>query len=341
MWLAQVSYDTWASQNFKIFKLYSTVHFLIFTMKHPIVHKSGKILYTCSIVIIVSCILLAGCLVFTRYSRPHPMLQISLVANPDCESHANTFTTTRLSGNIRDNIRFGPGISDVKIKVGKKYISLIDALESELISMDKILYCARQDAASGFCEETFSSEKSLANYVYHYPEFDLRLIDDIFESPSGPLRHIQHIGIFRPNEAGKTVVGFLDSTIGNGWTTREDWGLQIKIGKATPTGVQILFNQSGGQQLGDLRLISYSISAQPPVEDFETYEACMAEIAHNGQTKIDLTWDRALPPGDYCLKMQIEDVYDRFSPEYSRFYRHPLMRNFWDIQYYEINFTLS
>ncbi|MDO5401127.1 MAG: hypothetical protein Q4F17_09125 [Eubacteriales bacterium] len=275
----------------------------------------------------------------------HPMLSISVDVNPDSDNWGGLFTTTKFTGDILNNIVYGKGISNVTIKINSVPVKLEKAVERQLVSMDDLIYYAHQDAKNGYCNISFISEASLTNYICQYPNYDIRLINDVFEAPSGPQRHIQYLSISRPGETDldRALFSFRERD-GDDWITREDWGLSFSVDSSSPTGLRLYCTQSNGQQLGNLKIYQYTIVSEEQNLQWTVPHSTFIPILQNNTTEIDLDWhhlSNQLQPGKYHLSVWVMDIYDLSDKNLSHLYRHPLMRDFGSNQIYCVPFTIQ
>jgi len=68
-----------------------------------------------------------------------------------------------------------------------------------------------------------------------------------------------------------------------------------------------------------------------------SYEIPETALSANSSTEFTIDWKDiygTLSPGEYVIRVIVKDIYDKSQV-------HPLMRNFYDIQHYEITFTVS
>lgn len=128
----------------------------------------------------------------------------------------------------------------------------------------------------------------------------------------------------------------------------EDWGLTFEISQMSGTGLTIACTQSGSQQLGTLEVQTQWLERKSPdtlawenVEEAQTgtpWAPPANGLLTMGGTS-SLFFDFAapfgsLPAGDYMLTVEIADHYDEAEV-------HPLTRNYRDIQWYCIEFTIE
>lgn len=172
----------------------------------------------------------------------------------------------------------------------------------------------------------------------------MRVIDDVFEAPSGPQRRIQYLKFSRPNEdRDDPYVSFLNAD-GSGWTTREDWGLEFRKDEVSSSGIHLRCKQVGGQQMGELSLTMCYINNEDETKQWQVSDFVEIPIARNAWTDIRLDWTEAvgqLPPGNYTFLVNVDDQLNMRDETLVHLYQNPLMRNFWGNQWYEVSFTVD
>ena len=238
---------------------------------------------------------------------------------------------------------FYNGLKEVTIEINGKNKLLENAIRYGNISFDDICYLAKLDAKNGECTETYVSSNGLTKFLYSYPEFDLKIVNDVYETPDGQQHLIQDIALYSPG--GETPRIYTDPQT-YAILDREDWGITFEVVEATSTSIKIQYSQSGGQQIGelvpDLYYIiddAYSLQLLPGVEPVYDYCIKLPETAltSNGSGTIEIDWTNIYGPlesGNYTLSMQLKDIYEDNAV-------HPLMKNYWDEQNYTIEFTVN
>lgn len=99
------------------------------------------------------------------------------------------FTTIPLEQGNYKSIQY-LGVDNVTIDIDGAAMQLEDALQNGYISVDEMIAYARQNAALGLCRETAKSENGLTEFTFRYPEFYLRYIYDLYETPNNGQRLI-------------------------------------------------------------------------------------------------------------------------------------------------------
>lgn len=223
------------------------------------------------------------------------------------------------------------GLTDVTIDLGGNVMDLGNALREGKTSLSEISFLAQSDSQSGFCTEGWKSKNGLAEFRYSYPDFDLWIVDDIYETPG--LQHlIRGITLCQPG----SDVAFLHNEL-----DQEDWGIEFSVAEASQTEITLNYTQSGGQVLGQLMTYGYAISRLNPMEGIALLDNAPLQeqkpISMNGQGTLCLdieTYFGALPAGQYGMYLYLQDAYNEEDVP-------PLTRNYHDVQCYWIEFTVS
>ena len=74
---------------------------------------------------------------------------------------------------------FYSGLKEVTIEIDGKSKPLENAIRYGNISFEDICYLAKLDAKNGECIETYVSRNGLTKFLYSYPEFDLKIVNDV------------------------------------------------------------------------------------------------------------------------------------------------------------------
>lgn len=271
----------------------------------------------------------------TRFEMTQ-MLTISVCPAPN--AGATNISPTDLGGNYNSTITYY-NVCDVNISIDKKRLTLEDAICQGLISIDEIFAYARIDARNGFCQESFNSINGLTHFTYRYPEFDLRIIYDVYETPDGQQHLINDFGIYEPFTHVFSTYTDEDNKY-NYALDREDWGLTFTVTHPSFTGISVHCRQSGGQQIGQLKISWYSIRNQngfvPNLEGTEKSPSLEQLVKMDGETAFTINWQDhygELPSGNYQITFHVLDEFDESQV-------HPLMRDYHDWQYYILEFTI-
>ena len=266
-------------------------------------------------------------------------LPISLLV--DEESSTVVFTSDKLNGNFTEGLQYTL-VSNVMIHIDGESIKLEDAIRDRYITAEEIFCFARLDARAGTCRETYESSNGLAHFTYYYPEYTLRLIYDVYETPDGQQHLISDMGLYPPE---RTTIGtYRYFYLGGTNILRydyEDWGLSFNITDISPSGVRIMVNQTEGQQIGEIKLHAYDLwkDETTPVAKLSgnrESEYLDSYINMDGDTEIIINWTDAygdLPSGEYLLDLTFVDVYSASDV-------HPLMRNYYDDMGYLLEISI-
>lgn len=224
------------------------------------------------------------------------------------------------------------GLTDITIDLGGNVMDLGNALREGKTSLSEISFLAQSDSQSGFCTEGWKSKNGLAEFRYSYPDFDLWIVDDIYETPDGLQHLIRGITLCQPG----SDVAFLHNEL-----DQEDWGIEFSVAEASQTEITLNYTQSGGQVLGQLMTYGYAISRLNPMEGIALLDNAPLQeqkpISMNGQGTLCLdieTYFGALPAGQYGMYLYLQDAYNEEDVP-------PLTRNYHDVQCYWIEFTVS
>ena len=231
-------------------------------------------------------------------------------------------------------------LADVTIDLDGETVALRDALEENKISGDELAALARLDAAQGVCNETAKSKNGLTEFTYHYPEFSLHYVYDVYETPDGKQHLIKDLSLYGTKN---TPVYTYTSDADGQPIDYEDWGLDFQISEVSSKGMRLTCSQSGGQQLGALSL-ELALLSKAGTDQYEPVDpiipkgetAAAAEINMGGITEISFDFEKiygVLPAGDYELTLQVADRYDKNALS-------ALTRKYHDTQWYSVEFTI-
>lgn len=268
----------------------------------------------------------------------HRRLHIDAIANEN--AGFTTIKPEQLGGNFDEDILY-VDLTDVNIAVDGVIYPLENAIRDGLISVEEIFAYARIDARNGICTETYTSEHGLAYFTYRYPEFDLRMTYDVYETPDGKTHLINDMGIYK---VGSNITSsYFDDETGKR-IDREDWGLTFEVEEATSTSVTLNCTQSGGQHIGDLVTNFFwlytedyqnIVSKLPGIENADQFQPKIT-IEQDAVSQFTIDWTDtygSIPSGEYIMRLHIDDVFEESQV-------HPLMDDFFDIQYYDFSFTI-
>lgn len=269
-------------------------------------------------------------------------LRISATVNADAG-----FTSIPLEqGNYKELSLLN--LENVTIDLDGAALTLEDALREGRVTPEQLVAWARLDASEGLCNEVAKSKNGLTEFAYRYPKFGytLRSIYDLFQAPNGRQYLIADVLIYAASTEPRYRLPVDEQT---GCTIDyEDWGLNFEISQVDRTGLTIACTQSGGQQLGTLEVQTQWLERKnPDTLAWENVEEAQTDTTWTPPANGPLTmggtsslfFDFAepfgsLPAGDYRLTVEIADHYNEAEV-------HPLMRNYRDVQWYTIEFTIE
>ena len=274
-------------------------------------------------------------------TEPASMGHLHLSVSFDKGADYVEYTSDELGGNFSEKLIYNFNITSVTIDIDGQSMPLNEALRDGFITEEEIFCNARLDAREGFCGETYESLNGLTNFTFAYPDYNLRLLYDIYESPSGEQRLISEMVVYEKDTGLAPCHLFVDDETGEIYDL-EDWGLSFEITEVSHTGMTIRCTNSGGQQIGQLEATGYCLSSNglflllndgfevsPPMDN--------VVLKEDDVTEFTLDWTEPygqLSSGEYRIMLYVRDVYDESQ-------KHPLMRNFYDTQIYNLDFTVS
>ena len=231
------------------------------------------------------------------------------------------------------------GLKDVMIDIEGVAKELEYAIRDGDISLAEIFAYARSDAENGFCEVSIRSRNGLSSFFYSYPEYDLKLVYDVYETPDGELHLISEMALYKPGE--ETLRIYRDGA--DKVLDLEDWGITLEVVEANANAITLSYTQSGGQQIGTLSAFAFMLiqdgqyMASLDGDTAVSHEITETPLSSNDTTHFSIDWTDiygTLSPGEYVIRVIVKDIYEESQV-------HPLMRNFYDIQHYEISFTVE
>lgn len=274
-------------------------------------------------------------------TEPSSVEHLRLSVSYDQDADYVEYASDELGGNFSEKLIYNFNITSVTIDIDGQSMPLNEALRDGFITEEEIFCDARLDAREGFCEETYESLNGLTNFTFAYPDYNLRLLYDIYESPSGEQRLISEMVVYEKGTGLAPCHLFVDDETGEIYDL-EDWGLSFEITEVSPTGMTIRCTHSGGQQIGQLEATGYYLSSNGlflPLNDGSDSNPPMDNVVlkDDDVTEFTLNWAEPygqLSSGEYRIMLYVHDVYDESQ-------KHPLMRNFYDTQIYNLDFTIS
>lgn len=307
----------------------------------PRISKKVFLLVTAVLIFITICLALFWNIIPPKKASTYSNRQLRITAVTNEEAGITTISSEQLGECFTNGITIYD-LSDVNIEIEDSVYPLEEAFLNNLISIEEIFYYARVDSKNGFCTENYISENGLAHFIYTYPEFDLQLIYDVYETPDGSKHLINEIGFYK---IGSTISKhYIDKETGDR-LDKENWGLIFEVVENTHEGLTISCTQSGGQQIGELILDFYDlydattnsfIPLQAGVLSIKQYQHDIV-IPKDDTTTITIDWTQVygtVSNGNYYILLNIRDEFDHDM-------LHPLMKNFYNIQTYRIDFSIS
>lgn len=264
------------------------------------------------------------------------MLKLSVQKDSD---NSQQFSTDELGGNFNRGLLYRR-VKDVTIEIDGEEIALEAALDQGIITEDTLWYYGQQDARNGFCQENWGSRLGLSWVTFDYGDYSVVMAKDIYETPDGQQHLISSMKVHDPQNGkySEPIYGSYYDEETYQRIDREDWGLAFEVLEVTPEGVTVRSTQSGGQQIGILNITLLNIysdtgyaASAAGADGFEQIPLNM-----NSETEFTINWSEScgqLNTGNYRLAFEIMDGYE---PEDV----HPLMRNYHDIQVYEVEISI-
>ena len=246
-------------------------------------------------------------------------------------------------------------VNNVTINIDGTNMKLEDALLKGYVSVDEIIASARKDTHNGLCTEVAKSKNGLTEFRYHYQEFTLCYRYDLYETPDGKSHLITDFlicGIGSNPRFLPEIDAEDDEPI-----DYEDWGLYFEVSQVDPSSITINCAQVGGQQVGELNIGGILLFKQNPnTQELEQVQPLSEEDDFSIFTKLE-SWkpnpDKfltmggikelslnfaemygELSAGDYEISLQIVDWYNKEDI-------HPLLQNYYDAQWYAIEFNIE
>lgn len=303
-----------------------------------------KVLLMLALVLLVS---LTGCAAEQSASPTVPETTESVTPTPSLNLTVHTdpeswisLSSEETGGNYSEGVQYR-NFDSVTIELDGTAIPFEQALRENLITEEEVFCYARMDARNGFCEQSTESNHGLTHFTFSYPEFNLRLIYDIYETPDGQQHLISDLCIYQRSDTYilDPYVDFYDSETGER-LDQEDWGIELEVNEVSPTGITLTCTQSGGQQIGQLYIDAYTLSnddgAVSRLDNSAEAPSYTLDLQMEGTTQIAIDWTDVygeLPSGDYLISLWI---YDRFTKSQV----HPLMDDFHDWWLYSVTFTI-
>ncbi len=241
-------------------------------------------------------------------------------------------------------------LSEVSVQLDSGEVPLAHAIRDGFLTLPEILGLAQTDARQGYCEESYVSEHGLTHFSYRYPQYELHLTYDLYETPDGRQTLIQELYVSDVADHYRSHDYFYPDPESE-WgylLDREDWGLDFTVADVTPGQITLDCTQQGGQQIGTFQIEDYLLFPMEPDTASDGGPGYLAwikpnsdglpvSIPMNASSQITLDWSSIagqLAPGSYYVHLSVSDIYDESAV-------HPLMENFTDKQSYKIAFTIE
>lgn len=266
---------------------------------------------------------------------PTQLLNITVTAS---EGSINITQPEDLGRNMDYPLSY-TGLKDVMIVIDGIAKELEYAIRDGDISLAEIFAYARTDAENEFCKVSIRSRNGLSSFLFSYPEYDLKLVYDVYETPDGELHLISDMALYKPG--GETMRIYLDRS--DKILDLEDWGISFEVIEASADNITLSCTHSGGQQIGTLSAFAFMLIqdgqyiASLDGDTAVSHDITETPLSSNDTTHFSIDWTDiygTLSPGEYVIRVIVKDIYEESQV-------HPLMRNFYDIQHYEISFTVE
>lgn len=236
------------------------------------------------------------------------------------------------------------GLSRVDISLQGDEIPVGQAIQERKVTPEELFCYARLDAQNGYCQERYASLNGLTHFCYTYPECDLCIVYDVYETPDGRQTLINELSFYTSEtfELGSKDYYIDESSPWSYFLDRENWGLTFAVTEASATEITVDYTHEKNQEIGQLWLEDYALYDYDPDTGEQTYLTQMnlsrdgggIELTEGGTFR--LNWEDTLgvlEEGKYVLRATVSDHYD---PEQV----HPLMENFYDKQSYHMTFEI-
>lgn len=295
--------------------------------KHRAV-TTAKIAALCALVMLAGCSGKTAAAAEGETAAGRPSLQV------EAAQDYLTIRPSELNGQYDGNICYD-GVSNVCIVLDGKSMPLEEAVKEGKVTVEELIACAQEDARTGACTQGQCTYNGLTKFTYTYPEYMLIAVHDVYETPDGNQYIINEFTVTTPKELKPAPIGYSDAATGE-YLDLEDWGIAFTPTRATSEGVMLTTDQEKGQNFGDLYLTDFYLVSEPEKEflgDSQVYGLSIP-IKMNGSGEVELTWNSAMPAGDYTLVVRLEEKYNKEDMP-------ALMRNYHDAQQYLIPITIQ
>lgn len=255
-------------------------------------------------------IILCACQQSTGNAEDTAKLQLTVQSSPDAFYQVNDSQTLE---NFSAGILF-QGVENIVISLDGASLPLEDAVRQRKITPELLDYYCSTDAKNGLCVREQTSYHALNNKTFHYPDFSIRLVNDVLEAPGGAQYPVSYLAVF--DHLGETsIVDDLWDPAAKTSATREDWGLDFSVALSDAV-LQLQCTQSGGMQVGTLKIIECMVldASGNPLALSESGDILMdiegpVELKTNDTTNVLIDLNGKLPSESCYLSLGIEDCY--------------------------------
>lgn len=207
------------------------------------------------------------------------------------------------------------GVSDVQIFLNDNFSSLEDAIRQGKINADTLSYWGATDAKNGFCIRKQESYNGLDNVTFYYSDYNVRLVNDVLETPTGEEYPVTFLAVFDHLGSGEFCADLFDPETGIS-VSQENWGIAFTA-QVTDGNLAVSYTQHGGTALGSLRLdhatlrdakgyVYGGVEEKGYLLDFGDEIRILPQ--QSGNFTCQLVGD--IPVGEYILYLTVRDNYD-------------------------------
>lgn len=255
----------------------------------------------------------------------------------------------KLGENVNVHMSYS-NLAEVYIQMDGFSIPLAEAIREGRLTVPELFAFARIDAQNGVCTEAYTSVHGLTHFTYTYPECELELAYDVYETPDGKQHLIEEICVYDISDNIQSRSHFyLDNESEWGYfMDREDWALTFDVTTVSPAQITVEYTHHQGQEIGTLYIENYMLFSSEDDDASAGTHRCLAKsepdaedfpisIQQYGSGQINIDWFNmvgSLEPGKYFLRFTVSDNYDEIDV-------HPLMVNYYDKQSYFIDFLIE
>lgn len=207
------------------------------------------------------------------------------------------------------------GVSDVQIFLNDNFSSLEDAIRQGKMDADTLSYWAATDAKNGFCIRKQESYSGLNNETFYYSDYNVRLVNDVLETPTGEEYPVTFLTVFDHLGSGEICADLFDPETGIS-VSQEDWGITFTA-QVTDGSLVVAYTQHGGTPLGRLSIDHAALrDAKGYVYGGVEEKGYLLDLGdemqilpqQSGSFACQLVGD--IPAGEYMLYLTVRDDYD-------------------------------